>query len=174
MAQVDEIGEPCVAVLHERLDDLDHLQEGDRALLHPRAARHRGGDEGDPFRRRPFHSPGQSLCGRDPERAPEERELAGDNADAPALDGPLAGDHGLVDTGGLAGLVELCPVLGAGRDRDEPGVPAHEAVVVENLGEQLAGADAPLCRGTYRACVTAADHLGDLALYGHVRGHRAP
>ena len=38
MAEVHKIGKTGPAMLHERLDNLDHLQEGDGPLLHARAA----------------------------------------------------------------------------------------------------------------------------------------
>ena len=89
MAQVDEIGKPRRRCCDERLDDLDHLQEGDRALLHPRAARHRRRDERESLGGRPLDRLGQPFCRGDAQGAAEEGELAGDDADTPSPDSAL-------------------------------------------------------------------------------------
>ncbi len=86
MPQVDEVGQTRVAVLHERLDDLDHLQEGDRALLHPRAARYRRCDERQPLGGGPFDRLGEAFGRGDPKGSAKEGELARDHAHAATAD----------------------------------------------------------------------------------------
>ena len=141
--QVDQVGQTRGLVRGDRLGDPDHLDERRGALLHPGAAAHRPGDQGQPLDRGPLDRGDQPVGGGPPDGAGQEPELAQHHRDpAPAQQG-LAGDHGLVDAtllgcrGELGGVV-LVEVVGA----DRRGVPADPRRVVEDQLDQVAGARA--------------------------------
>ena len=84
--------------------DLDHLQERDRALLHPGTARARRGQQRQPLAGGAFHRRGDPFCCRHADGPGEEVELARDDRDATPVHPALSGHHRLVQPGGSPGL----------------------------------------------------------------------
>ena len=107
VAQVDEVGQPGLLVPGDRGGDADHLQEGDRALLHAGAAGDRRGQQRQPLVGGPLDGGDQPLGRGDPDRPGEEAELPGDDGDAAAAQLALAGDDRLVLPGLLGGGGQL-------------------------------------------------------------------
>jgi hypothetical protein len=127
-------------VSRDRRRDLDHLQEGDRALLHARATRHRCCQQRQALDGSPLDGHHEPFGRRDADRAGEERELAGEHGHPPAVDASLAGDHRLVQAAALAGARELAGVGLVGVHWHGGCVPPDEGAVVQGDVEQPLGA----------------------------------
>ena len=129
--QVDEIGQMGGLVRGHRGGDLDHLQEGDRALLHAGAAGGGQGDEGQSPGRGPFGGRGQALPGGHPDRPAQETELAGGHGHPVTADPALAGDHRFIQAGPFPGRGQIG---GVGRIRPHVGgcgVPGPERARIQ-------------------------------------------
>ena len=134
VAQVDEVGQTGPFVGDDGVGDLDHRQEGDRALLHPRPARGGSGQQRQPFERGPFDGVDEAFGRGDADRAGEEAEFADDHGHAASGDRALAGDDGLVDprlvgSGGELGCIGLGDSAGWS---DGCGIPGSEGSLVED------------------------------------------
>ena len=77
--QVDQVRQAGRPVRHQRPGDLDHLDEGRRALLHAGAAGGGGGQQRQALGRGPAHRGDDPGCGGPADRAREEAELVDDD-----------------------------------------------------------------------------------------------
>ncbi len=150
VAEVDEVGQPGRLVRGDGRGDLHHLHEGDRALLHPGAARHGGGQQGQALGGGSFDRAHQPLGRRDADRARQEPELAGHDRDPAAAHQALAGDHRLVEAGLLLRGGELRGVGVGDRAALRRGVPRRPGAGVEDEVDELGGGEACGCHEDIR------------------------
>ncbi|ETB14765.1 hypothetical protein O972_17200 [Mycobacterium avium subsp. avium 10-9275] len=132
IAQINQVGQVRLLVQADGRRDLHHLQERDRALLHPGAARARRGQQRQPLGRRPLHRGGDPFGRGHPDRAAEKAELAHHHRDPATEDAALAGQHRLVETRRGAGVSQLLRVGRADRHGQRLAVPAEEGIFVQH------------------------------------------
>ena len=114
VAEVGDVGQVLTLVGRDGRRDLDHRHERGRALLHARATRGGGGEEGEALAGGSLEGEDDAFGRGDADGAREEPELPGDDGDAVAADATLAGDDGLVGAGLLGSGGELGGIRAVG------------------------------------------------------------
>ena len=147
----------------ERPEDLGHLHEGQRALLHPRAAGRRHDQQGRAAGQRALRGPGELLADDAPHGAAHEVEVHDRELDGVLVDARGAADRRVL----LAALrLRLLDPLGvrllvAEPERvptDEVGIELGEAALIDQQLDALARAE-PEVVIALRADVVVADEL---------------
>lgn len=121
--QVDEVGKPGCLVCHDGPADFYHLNERRGALLHAGASGGGRGDERQPLRGRAPDGGDDARCGRCPDRAAEEAELADHQGRCVPPDVCRAGKDGFVGAGPQLSALQFSAVAGQAVGRVDSPVP---------------------------------------------------
>ncbi len=112
--------------------DLDHLQEGNGALLHTGPTGTRRRHQREPLGSRPFHRRGDPLGSGDADRPGKKVELTRNHRHPAAEDGSLAGQDRFVEPGGGPSLLQLAAIPSVRTHVERGLVPAEVRPLVED------------------------------------------